>query len=70
MADAKRQEQDDIVEEILKTGSLFAVLGLPNAEVPVEDVKKQYRKRALKVHPDKCKHERAKEAFQKLSEVA
>ncbi|KAG1334690.1 putative J domain-containing protein spf31 [Cocos nucifera] len=29
----------------------------------MDDVKKQYRKLSLLVHPDKCKHPQAKEAF-------
>lgn len=28
-----------------------------------EEVRKQYRKLSLMVHPDKCKHEKAAEAF-------
>jgi len=32
-------------------------------------VKRQYRQLALAVHPDKCGHARAKEAFQRLSEA-
>jgi DnaJ family protein C protein 8 len=28
-----------------------------------EDIRKQYRKLSLMVHPDKCKHSQAAEAF-------
>mmetsp|Transcript_22471 Transcript_22471/g.69745 ORF Transcript_22471/g.69745 Transcript_22471/m.69745 type:complete len:287 (+) Transcript_22471:181-1041(+) len=36
----------------------------------LEDVKRQYRKLSLQVHPDKCKHERAQEAFDALGKAA
>jgi DnaJ family protein C protein 8 len=29
-----------------------------------EEIRKQYRKISLMVHPDKCKHEKASEAFE------
>ncbi|XP_020258513.1 dnaJ homolog subfamily C member 8, partial [Asparagus officinalis] len=34
-----------------------------------DDVKKQYRKLSLMVHPDKCKHPQAKEAFGALAKA-
>ncbi|RVW37748.1 hypothetical protein CK203_039134 [Vitis vinifera] len=40
----------------------FEYLNLPFDSSP-DDVKKQYRKLSLLVHPDKCKHPQAKEAF-------
>ncbi|XP_020593984.1 dnaJ homolog subfamily C member 8 isoform X2 [Phalaenopsis equestris] len=35
----------------------------------IQDVKKQYRKLSLLVHPDKCKHPQAKEAFAALAKA-
>ncbi|KAJ0937831.1 putative DnaJ domain, Chaperone J-domain superfamily [Helianthus annuus] len=46
----------------------FEYLNLPFDSSP-EDVKKQYRKLSLLVHPDKCKHPQAKEAFSALAKA-
>ncbi|KAL2932763.1 J domain-containing protein spf31 [Bienertia sinuspersici] len=46
----------------------FEHLNLPFGS-SVEDVKKQYRKLSLMVHPDKCKHPQAKEAFGALAKA-
>eukprot|EP00933_Yihiella_yeosuensis_P050371 TRINITY_DN4816_c2_g1_i1.p1 TRINITY_DN4816_c2_g1~~TRINITY_DN4816_c2_g1_i1.p1 ORF type:complete len:331 (+),score=70.34 TRINITY_DN4816_c2_g1_i1:79-1071(+) len=59
----------DAVTQILNASSFFGRLGLPNAVVAIDTLKKQYRKVALLVHPDKCSDPRSKEAFQKLSEA-
>jgi len=59
----------DVVRRVLEATTLFARLGLPNAAAESGLLKRQYRQLALLVHPDKCSHERAKEAFQKLSEA-
>ena len=58
-----------VVEDVLTSASLFGVLGLPDEEISPDQVKKAYRKKALLVHPDKCKHKEAKAAFQRLSEA-
>ncbi|KAL6518670.1 hypothetical protein OROHE_017720 [Orobanche hederae] len=46
----------------------FEYLNLP-FDSHVDDVKKQYRKLSLLVHPDKCKHPQAKEAFGALAKA-
>uniref|UniRef100_A0A803LXM2 J domain-containing protein n=1 Tax=Chenopodium quinoa TaxID=63459 RepID=A0A803LXM2_CHEQI len=46
----------------------FEHLNLP-FDSSVEDVKRQYRKLSLMVHPDKCKHPQAKEAFGALAKA-
>ncbi|KAF5175663.1 Dnaj-like protein, partial [Thalictrum thalictroides] len=46
----------------------FEYLNLPFDSSP-EDVKRQYRKLSLLVHPDKCKHPQAKEAFGALAKA-
>ncbi|CAE7457936.1 ATJ49 [Symbiodinium natans] len=56
-------------ERILGSRGHFATLDLPEANVDAGSLRKQYRRLALAVHPDKCPHPQAKEAFQKLSEA-
>nr|POF16990.1 dnaj like subfamily c member 8 [Quercus suber] len=46
----------------------FEHLNLPFGASP-EDIKRQYRKLSLLVHPDKCKHPQAKEAFGALAKA-
>ncbi|KAK6138173.1 hypothetical protein DH2020_028109 [Rehmannia glutinosa] len=46
----------------------FEYLNLP-FDSSVDEVKRQYRKLSLLVHPDKCKHPQAKEAFGALAKA-
>ncbi|XP_022872266.1 J domain-containing protein spf31-like [Olea europaea var. sylvestris] len=46
----------------------FEYLNLP-FDSSIDEVKKQYRKLSLLVHPDKCKHPQAKEAFGALAKA-
>jgi DnaJ-class molecular chaperone len=39
------------------------------AHLFMQDIKKIYRKKSLLVHPDKCKHEKAQEAFDVLKKA-
>mmetsp|Transcript_43780 Transcript_43780/g.103460 ORF Transcript_43780/g.103460 Transcript_43780/m.103460 type:complete len:339 (+) Transcript_43780:60-1076(+) len=57
------------VDSVLQGKHLFARLGLEAEVVDPSVVRKQYRVVALAVHPDKCAHPKAKEAFQRLSEA-
>ncbi|KAG9153542.1 hypothetical protein Leryth_008496 [Lithospermum erythrorhizon] len=63
-------ERDNEVVRILSCFKLnpFEYLNLPFHSSP-EEVKKQYRKLSLLVHPDKCKHPQAKEAFGALAKA-
>ncbi|KAG6789136.1 hypothetical protein POTOM_005226 [Populus tomentosa] len=69
-AEVSEVERDNEVTRILSCFKLnpFEYLNLPFEASP-EDVKKQYRKLSLLVHPDKCKHPQAKEAFGALAKA-
>ncbi|XP_065865717.1 J domain-containing protein spf31 [Euphorbia lathyris] len=69
-AEVSEVERDNEVLRILSCFKLnpFEYLNLPFDASP-EDVKKQYRKLSLLVHPDKCKHPQAKEAFGALAKA-
>jgi DnaJ-class molecular chaperone len=47
----------------------YQVLGLSSKNVTEEEIKKAYKKMAIKFHPDKCKDADAKDKFQKISEA-
>ncbi|KAJ1686895.1 hypothetical protein LUZ63_018285 [Rhynchospora breviuscula] len=70
MAEVSEVERDNEVQRILGSFKLnpFEHLKLP-FDVSTDDVKKQYRKLSLLVHPDKCKHPQAKEAFGALAKA-
>ena len=58
--------EEEIITSILSSKNLYAVLNLePNCTA--EDIKRSYRKIAVLVHPDRCKHKKATEAFQRVS---
>ncbi|XP_073050865.1 J domain-containing protein spf31-like [Primulina eburnea] len=63
-------ERDNEVKRILSCFKLnaFEYLNLP-FDSSLDDVKRQYRKLSLLVHPDKCKHPQAKEAFAALAKA-
>jgi len=45
-------------------------LGLtPGPETTDDAIRKQYHKLSLRLHPDKCTHERAQEAFNAIKEA-
>ncbi|GFH24843.1 J domain-containing protein, partial [Haematococcus lacustris] len=60
----KDVDRDNEVNRILWAFKLnpFEKLNL-RFDAPIEDVRKQYRKLSLMVHPDKCKHPQATAAF-------
>ncbi|CAN4099042.1 unnamed protein product [Withania somnifera] len=63
-AEVSEVERDNEVIRILSCFKLnpFEYLNM-SFDSSIDDVKKQYRKLSLLVHPDKCKHPQAKEAF-------
>lgn len=63
--DLKDAEREGEVNRILGAFKLnpYEQLNLHHDATP-EDVRRQYRKVSLMVHPDKCKHPRAKDAFE------
>lgn len=69
-AEVGEVERDNEVARILSCFKLnpFEHLNLSFNSTP-EDVKRQYRKLSLLVHPDKCKHPQAKEAFSALAKA-
>mmetsp|Transcript_27771 Transcript_27771/g.38377 ORF Transcript_27771/g.38377 Transcript_27771/m.38377 type:complete len:369 (-) Transcript_27771:497-1603(-) len=61
-------EQRSAVQNILRTSNYYDVLGIPK-NASDDDIKKAYRKLALKLHPDKNKAPNADEAFKKVSKA-
>ena len=62
-------EQRSLVRDIIRAGNdLYAILSLPKS-ADDDDIKKAYRKLALKLHPDKNKAARADEAFKAISKA-
>ncbi len=60
---------EEIIKRILKDkNDYYAVMGIASS-APEADVKKAYKKLALKLHPDKCKLPGAEESFKALSEA-
>ncbi|KAG1655323.1 hypothetical protein FOA52_008235 [Chlamydomonas sp. UWO 241] len=69
VVDTSTPEQRALVAEILAAGSdLYATLSLQRSATD-DDIKKAYRKLALKLHPDKNKAHRAEEAFKAVSKA-
>ncbi|GIL85979.1 hypothetical protein Vretifemale_14255 [Volvox reticuliferus] len=69
-SDLKEVDRDNEVNRILWAFKLnpFEKLNL-RFDATAEDVKRQYRKLSLMVHPDKCKHPQAATAFDILGEA-
>ncbi|KAL3620242.1 hypothetical protein CASFOL_035154 [Castilleja foliolosa] len=69
-AEVGEVERDNEVNRILSCFKLnaFEYLNLP-FDSSIDEVKRQYRKLSLLVHPDKCKHPQAKEAFGALAKA-
>jgi curved DNA-binding protein CbpA len=59
-------EQMQEVQRILRTKDYYDIIGVPK-DSSEENVKKAYKKLALKLHPDKNKAPGAEEAFKKVS---
>ncbi|KAG0671014.1 hypothetical protein C6P42_003691, partial [Pichia californica] len=63
-------EQKELVEEILSINrtDYYKVLKVDKSSNEVE-IKKSYRKLAIKLHPDKNKHPKASEAFKVIAKA-
>jgi len=64
-SDSEKMEDEEAVDKILNCKSHFELLEIP-LDAPADVVKKQYKKIALSVHPDKNASPRADEAFKLL----
>ena len=60
------EEISEEVQRIIRTKDLYEVLQVERT-CSSDDLKRSYRKIAVKVHPDRCKDPKATEAFQKVS---
>ena len=58
-----------LLESIIGAASSAAALGLPAAPGTAAEVRTAFRRRALRVHPDKCGHSLAAEAFRRLTDA-
>jgi DnaJ family protein C protein 8 len=65
--EVREVDRDNEVNRILGTFLLnpFEQMGL-RYDATQEEVKRQYRKISLLIHPDKCKHPKATDAFELL----
>ena len=62
----KQIDAEKACDEIIKSSDYYKILGIPRSATSSQ-VKKAYRKLALKFHPDKNKSKGATEAFKKIS---
>ncbi len=60
---------DSLISKVLGASNYFERLLLPEITTDIENVKKAYRKLALRIHPDKCKDPKSDEAFKSLTEA-
>mmetsp|Transcript_17393 Transcript_17393/g.20872 ORF Transcript_17393/g.20872 Transcript_17393/m.20872 type:complete len:360 (-) Transcript_17393:398-1477(-) len=66
--DLSTPEQRSQVSKILSTNDYYEIFGVTK-NAGEDEIKKAYRKLALKLHPDKNKAPRAEEAFKKVSKA-
>jgi DnaJ-domain-containing protein 1 len=61
-------EKDAECEEIIKKKCYYEILGVAK-ESTEEEIKRSYKKLALKFHPDKNQSQHASEAFKKVLDI-
>jgi hypothetical protein len=61
-----KMSAEDAIQRILRAKDYYAILDVPRDCSDIE-IKKQYRKLALLLHPDKCSVDGCEEAFKKVS---
>jgi hypothetical protein len=62
-------EATQAIKNVSRCGDdYYAILGISKSASD-DEIKKAYRKLALRLHPDKCKEEGAEEAFKKVGEA-
>jgi DnaJ family protein B protein 12 len=61
-----KNEEDEACEKIINNKDYYDILGITK-ETSNDDIKKAYKKLAIKFHPDKNKSPKAEEAFKKIA---
>jgi len=64
-----KAEEVEMVKKILRAKDYYSILGVDKGETDEKKLKKAYRKKALKCHPDRNQAPGAEEAFKKLSKA-
>merc|ERR550537_2004793 len=59
-------EQEARVKTVLRERDYYKLLGLPRTAT-ADDIKREYKKLALQLHPDKCRVPQTDEAFKKVA---
>eukprot|EP00008_Paramoeba_atlantica_P012669 CAMPEP_0201492184 /NCGR_PEP_ID=MMETSP0151_2-20130828/32126_1 /ASSEMBLY_ACC=CAM_ASM_000257 /TAXON_ID=200890 /ORGANISM="Paramoeba atlantica, Strain 621/1 / CCAP 1560/9" /LENGTH=365 /DNA_ID=CAMNT_0047878863 /DNA_START=34 /DNA_END=1131 /DNA_ORIENTATION=+ len=60
---------DQVIYQILDRKNYYQVLGIPDFSNDLTLLKENYRKLCVIVHPDKCQHELAGDAFKRVAEA-
>ncbi|KAK2197721.1 bifunctional DnaJ domain/Chaperone J-domain superfamily/DnaJ domain [Babesia duncani] len=61
-------EQESVCKQVIKAKDYYDMLNVSHSAT-TDDIKRAYKKLALKLHPDKNPHPQASEAFKKLSQA-
>ena len=62
---ANNAELESVIRKVNASDDYFDILGVERS-ADAKEVTKAYRKLALKLHPDRCKHPAGEEAFKKV----